>query len=388
MVSRFSNLRRRFISRRRPSIITRHLPPPITLPTDNSSTEALSWHGPRLSLPPLGLTLHAVESSDFPEPFLNFPASLPVPAQTAEGALLSRAHLTPTLHRLRRNPWAWGVALLVHLLILAAILLVRFPPLPVATQSPPGIDVEFENSGNTTKATAPPKTQKGPPQQAQTMAPPPPPPAAPPAAKPAITPPPTPAPTATQDEIQMPEIPLSALHMPLTPPQPREHHTAPRSPSHTHTARPSHPSEQKYVFLNGMSYGNVSPAVQPAPRAPRGMNFSPPMSDSQAATASDFSIKGNAGAGWDAALTKWVQEHAYYPQAAIEQNQQGTATVEFTVDRFGHVTGIRLLSSSGSPFLDQAWFQLFADNTLPPFPPGAKSDHVVVRYTVHYQLIP
>lgn len=176
----------------------------------------------------------------------------------------------------------------------------------------------------------------------------------------------------------MPDIPLSSL--PNPPPKP--HHTYAR-PTH-HSA----PQEQKYVFLNGMSYGNGAAAAQPAPNAQHGMNFSPPMSNAQAVTASDFSIAGNAGAGWDAALTKWVQEHAYYPQAAIEQNQQGTATVEFTVDRHGHVTGIRLLTSSGSPFLDQAWLQLFADNNLPPFPPDAKTDHVVVRYTVHYQLVP
>ncbi|MDE2320235.1 MAG: energy transducer TonB, partial [Rhodospirillales bacterium] len=185
---------------------------------------------------------------------------------------------------------------------------------------------------------------------------------------------------ATEDEVQVPDMPLTAL--PNPPPMPHPH----PAPQRSHP-RHAPPEQQKYVFLNGMNYGNVSPVAPPVPQAPRGMNFSLPTSDAQAATASDFSVKGDAGADWDAALTKWVQDHAYYPQAAAEQGQEGTATVEFTVDRNGHVTGLKLLDSAGSPFLDQAWEQLFSDNTLPRFPPDAKDSHVEVRYTVHYVLV-
>lgn len=316
-----------------------------------------------------------------------------------------RAHLSPAPPRSRRHPWAWVLAVLVHLVVilLAALLWLRpSRPLPqVNVQSPPGLDVEFQDSGAGQKTTVPVKTQKGPAQQAQTVQAAPAPKSPPqPTRPPPVAPPHPPAPppvttsSAMQDEIQMPDIPLASL--PAPPPQPRpqhqpqqqkqrqpQAHEAPR-----HNARPSPAREQKYMFLSQMSYGNAASSSPPTPNALHGLNMSPAMSDSQAATASDFSVKGNAGAGWDAALRKWVQEHAYYPQAAIEQNQQGTATVLFTVDRHGHVTGVKLLESAGSPFLDQAWFQLFAENTLPPFPPDAKSDHVVVRYTVHYQLVP
>lgn len=303
------------------------------------------------------------------QPIITHPIEAPATGLTDQSPVI-RAHLTPKLYGLHRNPWAWVLAALLHLLVIACVLFIRLAPQPDMTfQNPPGIDVTFEGAGTGPQTTVPPHTQKGPPQQAQTTAPPPPP----------------PQPAATQDEVQTPDVKLSDLPNPPPQPKPSTHHE--RTP-HTRAIRPSHAQEQKYVFLNGMNYGNVSPAAPPAPPAPRGMNFSPPMSNTQAATASDFSIKGNAGAGWGAALQKWVQEHAYYPQAAIEQNQQGTATVEFTVDRAGHVSGLRLLDSSGSPFLDQAWSQLFADNTLPPFPPDAKSDHIVVRYTVHYQLVP
>lgn len=284
------------------------------------------------------------------------------------------------------------MAVLLHVIIIVLVGLAWFypvKPLPqVNVQSPPGLDVEFAGSGAKQQTTIPEKTQKGPSQQAQTVV-------AAPAAKAApqpATPPPVVAPAATQDEVRMPDIPLSALPALLPKPQPRRQ-TQPQHQPKTHEVQ-SHRStssrarEQKYVFLNQMSYGNTGTPAPPTPNALHGLNVSPAMSNTQAATAADFSVKGNAGAGWDAALRKWVQEHAYYPQAAVEQNQQGTATVVFTVDRQGHVTGVRLLESSGSPFLDQAWSQLFADNILPAFPADAKSDHVVVRYTVHYQLVP
>ncbi len=296
--------------------------------------------------------------------------TVPEPAGVGpDDVTVARAHLATPVRKWRRNPWAWGAALLLHALVIAAALLVRVrtPPEP---QSPPGVSVVFDSEGTGPQTTAPQSPLHGPPQPAEAPKPPPPPPAAP--AQP------TPNPDAT--EVQVPDMPLTALPNPppIPAPPPRPAHAA-----HPHRAAPP----QKYVFLNGMSYGNPSPAAPAAPPAPRGLKLNMPTSDAQAATASDFSVKGNAGADWDAALTKWVQEHAYYPQAAIEQNQEGTATVEFTVDRQGHVTGLRLLDSAGSPFLDQAWEQLFRDNTLPPFPPDAKDDHVTVRYTVHYQLI-
>lgn len=307
------------------------------------------------------------------------------PAAAASGPekFVAGEHLAPVLPKQRRNLWAWGAALLLHILVVAAVLFVRVKAPHEDLQSPPGVSVVFEPNGTAPDATAPPTPLKGP-QQPASAPPQPPPPAA------TATPQPVPAQETTaqaaaQDEVQVPDMPLSDL--PSPPPAPTPAPPKPAPPRHN--SRPSKPrpsQQQKYVFLNGMNYGNVSPVAPPAPKAPAGMNFALPSSDAQAATSSDYSVKGNAGADWGAALTKWVEQHAYYPQAAAEQGQQGTAEVEFTVDRNGHVSGLRLLTSAGSTFLDQAWAQLFADNTLPPFPPDAKDDHVVVRYTVHYIL--
>ncbi len=133
-----------------------------------------------------------------------------------------------------------------------------------------------------------------------------------------------------------------------------------------------------------MSYGNPD---QPAPPSHQALNLSLPQSDAQAVAAQDLTIKGNIGADWKAAFHKWVDEHKYYPDAAVAQGQQGNVQIQFIVDRNGHVTGLHLLGSSGSPFLDQAWLGLFEDAQLPSFPPGTASDNVTIDATMHFELV-
>lgn len=249
--------------------------------------------------------------------------------------------------------------MLLHVLALAVVLFVRMRPPVQAAQSPPGISVVFDNGGSP-EATAPPAPRQGPPQQAE--------------APPPAPPPPPPPQAQAEVNLNVPQSPLAAL------PQPPKARPAP--------VQPPHAPARRYMVMNDMSYGSGTATATPAPTHGKALNLALPQNDAQAVTGSDFAVRGNAGADWDAALTKWVNEHAYYPQAAAEQGQQGTAEVEFTVDRQGHVTGLRLLRSADSPFLDQAWELLFSENTLPPFPPDAKDDHVTVDYTVHYQLIP
>jgi protein TonB len=271
--------------------------------------------------------------------------------------------------RILTQRMAWVAAVLLHVALIAFVLLFARHRQLAEQQSPPGVSVVFENGG-TSQANAPPEPLRGPNTPAETLPPPPPPP--PPQQQTAQTPP--------EVNLNMPDEPFATVQ---SAPEPQP--VPQRRPEPHPVQRPRPP--QKYVVMNNMSYGQNTP-TPPMPHASQAMNLSLPQSDAQAATASDFSIKGDVGADWDAELTKWVDEHGYYPQAAVEQNQQGTAEVEFTVDRAGHVTGVHLLQSAGSPFLDQAWFRLFAENQLPPFPAGSKSDHVTVDYTVHYILEP
>ncbi len=200
---------------------------------------------------------------------------------------------------------------------------------------------------------------------------------------PAETPPP-PAPPAAQTaqnqpevNLNMPETPLATMPqltpqpMPQTPPAPRQ---PPRPP-------------QRYTVMNNMNYGNSSSPAPTIPHAQQGMDLSLPQTDAQAVTAPDFSIKGNVGSDWQAGFNKWVYAHLYYPDSAAEQGQQGYVTVTFTAHRDGSVTGLHMTSSSGSPFLDQAWEGIFAHNQLPPFPPGGDNT-VDITATVHYEIVP
>jgi protein TonB len=260
---------------------------------------------------------------------------------------------------------------LLHLALIALLLLFarhRAPP-PEEQASAPGVSVVFDNGGAPQTA-APPAPAQGPSSPATAPAPPPPPP-----------PPPQQAETQPEVNLNMPSTPFATMQsVPEAPPMPQ-----PKHPPQAHP-RPRTPP-QHYLVMNNMSYGNPAQPAPPMPHARQALSLNLPQSDAQAVNAPEVSIKGDVGADWQAELSRWVNDHKYYPQAAAEQDQQGDVRIEFTVDRQGNVTGLRLLSSSGSTFLDQAWLGLFQQNQLPPFPTGTKADHVTVDATMHFELI-
>lgn len=269
----------------------------------------------------------------------------------------------PTSPEPHRHPWAWAATLCAHAVILALFLFVRREPALTEASSPPSLAVVFDNGG-TTQATAPRQSRQGPPSIAQTTPPP---------------PPPQIAPEQSFAPIDVPPVPLPNLTPQAAPP------AAPPAAPNPQPHPVQHPARsQRYVVMQGMSYGSLSPVMPSPPQTHRALNFDLPQSDAQAVTGQEVTIKGDIGADWQAALDKWVEAHKYYPQAAAEQNQQGNVEIEFTVDRQGNVTGLHMLRGSGSPFLDQAWFGLFKDAELPPFPTNTKSDHVTVDATMHF----
>jgi len=263
----------------------------------------------------------------------------------------------------RTRRLAWAMAAVVHALVIVLLLRFTREKPPMEPQSPPGISVVFDNGG-TTQTSAPLAPRQGP--ESPAVAPP-----------PAAPPPPQTAQAQPNVNLNLPDMPLPTVQ---TTPQPQNH----EKPRPHAIAHPRPAPAQHYMVMNNMSFGNPSP---PMPQAQQGMNLSLPMTDAQAVNGPELTIKGDIGADWDAELNQWVNDHKYYPQAAVEQNQQGNVEIEFTVDRAGNVTGLHMLGSSGSPFLDQAWLGLFADNTLPAFPPGTKADHVTVDATMHFELI-
>ncbi len=255
----------------------------------------------------------------------------------------------------------------MHVLVLGLVIWVslRHRPAEEALE-PTGVSVVYDSGSTSQQA----------PRQAQIPAP---------AQAPATPPPAPPPPKVAQTE---PEVNLDMPDDLMTPPAPAPPTPQPQSqpaaqPRTAHRAVPRH-SPRNYTVMNNMSFGNASPL---SPTGRKGLNLSLPQSDAQAALAPNVTIQGDVGADWNAGFNKWVYAHLYYPNAAAEQGQQGTVTVEFTAHRDGHVTGLRMTDSSGSTFLDQAWTGIFAQNMLPPFPPGG-ADTVKITATVQYELEP
>jgi protein TonB len=58
-------------------------------------------------------------------------------------------------------------------------------------------------------------------------------------------------------------------------------------------------------------------------------------------------------ASWEKALVKHLDRFKRYPEIARARGNQGEATVQFTVDRTGHVIAARVVHSSGSSALDE-----------------------------------
>ena len=306
-------------------------------------------------------------------------------------------------------------SLALHALVLA-VLLVSLPKLP-QPQSPPAASFEIVTDGGAANPVtpgqdaAPPAATPGtdapvpgpqpspdpgpaPTQQppAQDVAPPeltapepmPPEPAPPDAAPTPETPPaPVTRPAPPRVELNLPSLPdevpllqqpppLPELPRPPTPPRPRplqlaRPRLAPRNPFGFPTPQdwsfsgglPSHPSQ------SGAS-GQASLAGPSAP-APR--------------------ITGaELGRDWLAAYTAWVRAHMYYPEQAAENGEDGTAEVVLSIDRYGKVLSVQLVTRSGSQWLDLETTGLFRGARVPPFPQGTKEDTATIDQTIHYVL--
>ena len=92
------------------------------------------------------------------------------------------------------------------------------------------------------------------------------------------------------------------------------------------------------------------------------------------------------GADWRNALSRWVAEHAYYPNEARRDGEEGDAKVRVVADPNGRVRLVELIGRSGSMWLDLALQALFRDQTIPPLPSGVR-EPIDFNFTMHYVLI-
>lgn len=92
------------------------------------------------------------------------------------------------------------------------------------------------------------------------------------------------------------------------------------------------------------------------------------------------------GANWLNALSRWVADHAYYPEQARRDDEEGDARVHVVAEPDGRVKLVELVGKSGSMWLDLALLALFRDQHIPPLPYGEK-EPIDFDFTMHYVLI-
>jgi periplasmic protein TonB len=93
-----------------------------------------------------------------------------------------------------------------------------------------------------------------------------------------------------------------------------------------------------------------------------------------------------AGADWRNELSRWVADHAYYPEQARRELEEGDAKVRVRAAPNGQVREVELIGKSGSMWLDLALLSLFRDQHLPPLPHGV-NEPIEFNFTMHYILI-
>jgi TonB family protein len=112
--------------------------------------------------------------------------------------------------------------------------------------------------------------------------------------------------------------------------------------------------------------------------------FSHALSAMQPATSAQSD---DVGAGWLNALSAWLHQHGYYPEAAAANGDEGIVRVRFVVLRDGTVKSVELMTPSRSPFLNMAPPAWLRGARLPALPPGTRDGQATVVLTVRFILI-
>ena len=89
---------------------------------------------------------------------------------------------------------------------------------------------------------------------------------------------------------------------------------------------------------------------------------------------------------WNSLFAAWFEAHKYYPAEAAMRGEDGSSTVEMTVDRYGHVQSASLVVGSGSDRLDAALLGTLRGATVPLPLPGMPTPFTAT-VTLHYVLI-
>ena len=280
--------------------------------------------------------------------------------------------------RARRLGPVLVISLWLHLtLLLFMLVTVKFER-QAEEELPPPSEVAMVFEGGTPKGPALPNPKPNVAAPSQQAAPPPAPPA------PASPPPPLPAPAPPALSPLPKPVPPLAMVVPRPPSPARP--AAPAAPK----APPAPPRPSEFPTPMNFSFGRAVPQerapTRTSPHAPNTLDFS--LAPRQGATDnSPFSRVAGARVGpdWRNLLSAWVRAHAYYPEQAAMNGEDGDAMVQVVANPSGHVTSVEMRMRSGSQWLDMALIALFRDADLPPL--MGESEPITFNFTMHYILI-
>jgi TonB family protein len=296
------------------------------------------------------------------------------------------------------------ISLWLHLTLLALLMVAAHYAPPQEEELPPPSTVAMVFEGGSKNGpsvpnpkpnvlepsprAAPPPVPRPPPQAR--AAPPPPTPAPPAAVQPAPAPsppaPPAPPPPAPTAELPLPPPPppvAMVMPRPVLPrpaparPPSNEPRPAPRNPD-------AFPAPMNFSFNRPMPQ-EERPVTRTSSRAPVTLDFS---LAPRAGATNNSPFARIAGAhdteDWRNQLSAWVHEHAYYPEQAAMNGEDGNVMVQVSANPDGRVTSVQLESRSGSQWLDMALMGLFRDAHLPPL---HEDEPITFNFTMHYILI-
>lgn len=91
-------------------------------------------------------------------------------------------------------------------------------------------------------------------------------------------------------------------------------------------------------------------------------------------------------AAYRSALSAWLERHKKYPIAARQRGEEGSAVLQFRVDREGRIIRYVLPRSTGYAELDRAVHELMQGPRLPPFPASMTQPEIELAVTIRFNL--
>ncbi len=262
------------------------------------------------------------------------------------------------------------------------------PPQPDATTASPSPTQPTTANAPTPEAPPTPEVAQSPPSQLAFA------PQAEPTPAPAPAPTDTPSPTEPPTvNLQLPPEPTTAPALdPIMPqPPPPLPEAPPRPAPRQAQVRPA-PRARQGTLANPMDLSFAPSAPRPAARgryASGAIDLSPPPERRGGARSDPYALirAANASADWNRGLLQYWLQHRFYPSKAAEGGEQGTVTIQLTVNRSGRVENVQVLTRSGSQWLDMAAVGTFRDAKLPPFTSEMREERLTFPIPINYYLV-